>query len=423
MFQKTKRQLAFQYAGLLLLILGVLISAVYFYVKSELLAKVDETLNAKLYGTVRVEGQKITMSTKATASIDPRVFTVLQDGKGNLTQRIADSELDKNQLNEILQMAGKDEGLVTVKVDGHFYRISTSNQESQLKPYVLKSAATAFPYIYAIANVDSEMNLLHSLMIIMIAAGIVGSILVIFAGQFMANRALIPIRNAWEQQQQFVADASHELRTPLAIIGSSAELLLRHPTHTIEQESDQIAPILKETQRMTKLVTQLLTLARSDSNQLELQIQPLFINELAEETVEQFRPLCEMKGLTLSKMLESPITVHADKERVKQLIMILMDNALKYTPEGGTIKVSCFPSGSGARLQIADTGIGIQPDELPKVFDRFFRGDEARNRAEGGTGLGLSIAKWIVDKHGGIIRASSVPSEGTTINVTFAHGK
>ncbi|MFK7694632.1 sensor histidine kinase [Paenibacillus sp. HJGM_3] len=477
MFRQTKTRLAISYAALFLLILSALGAAIYVFVQNHLLSKVDEVLTEQIRvdspigGSVSISAQGVeALPTEGTVSVptilpiaaikpaaivmDPRIFLVYKSTNGALLTSIANNmELEPDTLDAMLAEADE-RSLSTVRVGGHSYRISAlpvqlpvmpaasfQMNATKIKTDILSGTSASIngtntPSItsfsgtgavavaevtssYAVMSIDSEMNMLRSLLMVLAIAGGVGCILVVLAGYYMAGRALVPIRNAWERQQQFVADASHELRTPLAVMGANAEMLLRHPDHTIEQESHVIAPILKEIRRLSKLVTQLLTLARSDSNQLELHRVPLLLNEQWAESAETFRPLCEMKSISLETDLQAPLPFHGDEERLRQLLVILLDNAVKHTPSGGTIRVACSRTGSLIRCMVSDTGRGIPPQDLPRIFDRFFRGDKARSRTDGGTGLGLTIAQWIVEKHGGTIQASSVLGQGTVMTIQF----
>jgi two-component system sensor histidine kinase CiaH len=216
-----------------------------------------------------------------------------------------------------------------------------------------------------------------------------------------------------------VADASHELRTPLAVIQANTELLLRHPDHSIEEESGYISTILKESKRINKLITSLLTFARSDSNQMEIQAKPVAIDQLINECVQQFAPLMNIKQIDIKLELEKALEMHADEERMHQLLVILLDNALKYTPEQGVISISANKSAHSINLSIEDTGVGIPESDLPFIFERFFRSDKTRSRTDGSMGLGLSIAHWIVDRHSGKIRAESKLGKGTRMLIQF----
>jgi two-component system, OmpR family, sensor histidine kinase CiaH len=241
----------------------------------------------------------------------------------------------------------------------------------------------------------------------------------VIAGFYLANRALIPIRRSLEKQQQFVSDASHELRTPLSVIQAHAELMLRHPDRTIEQDSKHVSTVLQEARRMSKLVGGLLTLARSDSNQLDLERRPIQFDRIVQECVSKMQMLAEVKEIILNAEIDANIPMNADEERLHQLLVTVLDNAIKYTPEGGVVRVVCRKFAHFVQLEVEDTGIGISPENLPHVFDRFYRGDKARTRQEGGSGLGLAIAQWIVERHGGKIRIDSKLSTGTHVYITL----
>jgi len=246
---------------------------------------------------------------------------------------------------------------------------------------------------------------------------------IIMAGYYLARRALVPIQAAWDKQHQFVADASHELRTPLTIIKSNAELLLRYPEHTIELEAIRITNVIRETIRMSKLVSTLFTLARADANQIEIQAVPILLNEVIGTVIDQFKPLAESKEIQLRVECNEIISLEADKERLHQLFVILLDNAIKYTSQAGCIYITCRSQNSTVLIKVADTGSGISAEDLPHIFNRFFRGDKVRSRETGGAGLGLAIAQWIVEKHRGKIWAESEIGVGTQIYVTIPIGK
>jgi signal transduction histidine kinase len=246
-----------------------------------------------------------------------------------------------------------------------------------------------------------------------------GAVLAILAGFFLAGRALIPIRLSWNRQQRFVADASHELRTPLAVMQTNTEMLLRYPKHTIEEESEHISVILKEQRRMISLVSDLLTLARSESNQLQINYQYFLLDQTINEMLEHYSLFAEMKNINIYFSVEKHIQFMGDEERIRQLLVILLDNAIKYTPEQGKITVTCRQQRHFAEISIKDTGMGISKQDLPLIFDRFYRGDKVRSRSEGGYGLGLSIAKWIVEAHKGKILVESHLGTGTQFILTF----
>ncbi len=351
----------------------------------------------------------------------------------DITDSIANRAVEGGSIDEIRIFNGP---MLTMKAFEHKIAVNGTSIEKMPRPLAVTATGAVMPLVtnassisltvaspvasmQFISNMDPEIDMLHSLFIIIITGVAVGGLLTLLAGFYLAQRALVPIRESWEKQQQFVADASHELRTPLAVIQANTELLLRHPDHSIEQESGYIATILKESKRINKLITSLLTFARSDSNQMEIQAKPVAMDLLIGECVQQFAPLMSLKQIEIKLDLETALEMHADEERIHQLLVILMDNALKYTPEQGVISISAHKSAHAVNVSIEDTGVGIPESDLPYIFERFFRSDKIRSRTDGSMGLGLSIAHWIVDRHGGKIRAESKLGKGTRMFVHF----
>jgi len=273
--------------------------------------------------------------------------------------------------------------------------------------------------VQIVRNFDDLAAQSRDLLWMLVGTGAAGILISILAGLFLAGKALVPIRNSWDRQQQFVSDASHELRTPLAVVKAQAELLLRHPQHTIEDELEPVSSIYQESRRMGNLVESLLTLARADSNQTQLEVRPLVLSALLESLVQDLAPLAESEGIRLETALEANVAIDGDADRLRQLFVILLDNALRYTPTGGTITVTCQKHAGTVIAQVEDTGPGIPGAHLPHIFDRFYRGDKARSREGGGTGLGLAIARWIAEAHLGKITVDSEVGKGSTFRVTL----
>jgi heavy metal sensor kinase len=231
------------------------------------------------------------------------------------------------------------------------------------------------------------------------------------------NGMLDRIERGVAEQRRFVADASHELRTPLAVMRAELEVALRGDDPAADA-SEVLGSAAEEVTRMSKIVDDLLTLAHRDENSLELLLTPVDLGGIAAEVAGQLRPLAEAGGLQL--VVEAPsVPVMADQARITQVVTNLVDNAVKYTGDGGTVRVRVWQQDGGGGLTVADTGPGIGPEDLPKVFDRFFRLDAARTRARGGSGLGLAICKELVEAHGGRIWADSVPGAGSTFTLTL----
>lgn len=249
-----------------------------------------------------------------------------------------------------------------------------------------------------------------------------GLLLTLLGGLFLAGRALRPIRAAWQKQRDFVADASHELRSPLAAIRCNLDVVLDEPGVPVGEKQEYWQGIVEETGRMTLLVDDLLLLARADSGAITLQTETVDLAAVAEGALGVIKPLAAKKGVGLSVEIKESAHVTGDPARLKQVIIILLDNAVKYTPEGGNLKVTVRRAKDRAAVDVTDTGIGIAREHHAKIFDRFYRVDAARNH-EGGHGLGLSIAKFIMERHGGGISVASEPDKGSTFTVTMPVAK
>jgi signal transduction histidine kinase len=218
--------------------------------------------------------------------------------------------------------------------------------------------------------------------------------------------------------RRFVADASHELRTPLSVIRGEADVALARDRGAAEYRQS-LGVILDESRRLSRLVEDLLNLARADSGHVRLERSEFYLNDLVAECCRSMRALAEARGVTLECEPAPDTAFRGDEELLRRLVLNLLDNAIRYTPAGGKVTAALEANGAGARLRIADTGIGISETALPRVFDRFYRADEARSRQDGGFGLGLAIVQWIAESHGGAVEAASRPGSGSTFTVTL----
>lgn len=232
------------------------------------------------------------------------------------------------------------------------------------------------------------------------------------ASWWLAGRSLRPAQGAWERQQRFIANASHELRAPLTLIRASAEVALRETPPDEAERRELLGDVLAESDHMRRLVDDLLVLSRLDSGRLPLQLEPVALDALLAELQRQAARLGAERGVAV-ELGPAGGVVRADAERLRQVLLILLDNALRHTPQGGRITLTAEPLRRGVRVSVADTGCGIAPEHLPHIFERFYRADSARDGS--GVGLGLSIAKGLVEAMGGQIGAASTPGQGTTI--------
>ncbi len=239
-------------------------------------------------------------------------------------------------------------------------------------------------------------------------------------GYFLAGRTLSPIQQMVEDQQRFISDASHELKTPIASLKAAFEIYLREKSHTKKDMDLLVRESLVETNRLRYLTESLLQLIRFGSQQGHGHFALFEMGHLVQKAVDSIQSSARLKNIVIRTTLNTHM-VYGDEESLKKLTLILLDNAVKYTPSGGEIEISLHGSDKSVNLSVSDTGIGIAEKDTGRIFDRFYRADSARHRdgGEGGYGLGLAIAKEIVSAHKGTIKVQSKPNKGTKIMVTL----
>jgi signal transduction histidine kinase len=233
-------------------------------------------------------------------------------------------------------------------------------------------------------------------------------VLIALVAWFLAGRSLKPVEAMAQQQRQFMADASHELRTPISVARTAAEVTLESRTSTDSDFRESLAVIRSQMSRLTRIVQDMFTLAQADAGVYTLQRSPFYLDELLRDCAKAASILGSRRGVTVQMKPAPESLCHGDEGLVRQLAMILLDNAVKYTPEGGRVEVELAGAERGYRITVADTGIGIPDEARPYVFRRFYRVDKARSRASSehggsGAGLGLAIGRWIAEAHQGTL--------------------
>jgi signal transduction histidine kinase len=262
-----------------------------------------------------------------------------------------------------------------------------------------------------------EVGLLNTLGTVLLFGGLIALLASLLAGYLYSGRALVPIRQsidrrqaALQRQRDFAANASHELRTPLTVIGASVEDLKRNRRSKVEEVGEALGDIEAEVRHMTALVEDMLLLARTDSGVVQVDRIPLDLGDVAADAASMLVTLGQERGVSVVlDPLPAPVT--GDPLRLRQLVTILVDNAIRHSPVSSTVAVWVRPEAGAALLQVDDHGPGVKPEDLPRLFERFWRAD---NAPAGGTGLGLAIAKWIVEQHGGTIGAFNRPDGGAS---------
>ena len=232
------------------------------------------------------------------------------------------------------------------------------------------------------------------------------------------NDLLARIKSSFDGMRQFTADASHELRTPLAIIRGEADVALSQERAPGEYR-ETLAIIQDEARLLSGIVEDMLSLARADAGQRRLKLEELYLNDLIEECLHSARALALNKNLSLNFESSDEGAFRGDEDLLRRMVINLLDNAIKYTPDGGSVSVKLWREGGRINLRVTDNGIGIPAEAAARVFERFYRVDKARSRAEGGSGLGLPIVKWIAEAHHGAVSLESAPEHGSSFTISL----
>lgn len=274
--------------------------------------------------------------------------------------------------------------------------------------------------LYTGMEVTDNIRFLRRMVWLLILLAVVFAGLSAAMGYWFSHKAMIPIQRSYQRQQNFVSDASHELRTPLSIMQTSLEILEEKEQLLPDFHRKVLAGMKSELSRITRMTEELLFLARSDSGELRIHRSPFDLKAMVESTIDAFALLSGKQNIDLSGSVELPGDArmfNGDEKRLKQLLYILLDNAIKYNKPEGKIRLDVRKIKQDLQICVSDTGIGIPREEIPNIFERFYRVDKGRSRSCGGAGLGLSIASWIVKAHGGHMHVESELNQGTTVRI------
>lgn len=403
------------------LVLGLIVfqlvqTSIYQSVDNDLqrLANDQKFLQHQLLQTERLQGKSSQLSkfdTPPPNNFQQQVILWSKDGEivneSELGSRFYDFQnlkLSTDQLHKVTSVQTKDSNDRSLQF--HSITIPIENQDQ-------------IAYIQLLVNTDPIKGTVERFKQILIICMVVFGLLSIGLSYFLSKWFMKPILISWKKQQEFVENASHELRTPLTIIQAKLEKLFTNPNHTILEESETIALSLDEVQRLSQLTSDLLLLARSDSNALTLEKTPVKINCFLNNVLLPYQELALAEDKAFMIDLGEDQQVVFDKKRIHQLLIILLDNALKYTKSGEKIVVFSSVKNNEWLIKISDTGIGILDEKKAAVFERFYRGESSRNRKTGGYGIGLAIAKWIVEEHQGKIELTDTTPKGTTVILYF----
>lgn len=400
MKKRKARILAF-YAGAFFLVITLFSVSIFAFVSTTQLDKVDTDLVLYKNAIVRLSGRNIVVN----MPVNPKTVTIIRGPEGALDPSYPLPNYYKEGLDHFHQVV-RDE-LTTIEYKGSHYRT--------LRFDVLQGGETIG--IQLLYNIDSDIQVLSNLRKILLNGSIMILLAALLISYFLTNVTVQPMKESLEKQRAFLQDASHELRTPIAVIQSRLEGLLRNPEEKIIDKYEYIEPALRETRRMAKMVSNLLVLTRADAGEAMGKFERFDLRKLGDDVAIIYSEFTTIQNKKFQYNPREEVLVEGNYEKLHQLLIILLDNALKYTKENGVIELRISNLKDKGRIQVLDDGIGIKEENLENVFMRFFREDKARNRSNGGTGLGLSIAKWITDSHCGTIHARRNPQGGTIIEV------
>jgi two-component system, OmpR family, sensor histidine kinase CiaH len=418
-FRGALVRLAAQYFVLLVLILGCFDLIVYFTVSEALQNRADNYLRnavGEANHVLTVSGDTINAS---NLILDPSYAdTIMQVVQLSGNQVV----MPGGSLQSVFKSPTLNGAIASAKTG----RTTDTEVSSGQQLFTINTSPVRNPKTHKVVGVlqvaqpiswvnDALSRLVRQLLL----ASAVGILLGALASLLMATRSLRPISRAFERQREFVADASHELRTPLTLIRTNVEAWLRRANGSSRGYARNI---VEEVEQLSRIVGDLTTLALADAKQLPIDRQPMELNDVVRDLMAQTEPLAEERGVDLRPDLNGGVEVQADPVRVRQLLLILIDNALTHTPSGGRVSVGVIRRDGQARVTVADNGDGIPAEDLPHIFERFYRADKARTRENGGSGLGLAIAKWIVDAHKGEIIVKSTEGKGTEVAVSLPAG-
>ncbi|GEK27995.1 sensor histidine kinase [Furfurilactobacillus siliginis] len=301
-------------------------------------------------------------------------------------------------------------------------RVNNQNSFRTLTFYVPESnpnLAYAGYYVMIVTNTDSERVSVQIFKRVLTWTMLFFWLVSIVLSYVLARLNMRPIMRSWRRQREFVANAAHELRTPLTIIQNKLELMLTHPNDKIVDQTEQITMSLGEVRRLNGLTSDLLLLARSDSDMTQINTEAVAMKPFLENVIQPYSEIAASQDKHFDSTIDLTQTLSIDRQRIHQLIVIFLDNALKYTTTGNDISFTAKQVGNRWILRVADTGIGLSDADKPHVFERFYRVDKSRSRQTGGNGLGLSIAKWIIDSHKGRVAITDNTPTGTIFTISF----
>jgi signal transduction histidine kinase len=412
---RLRRQLTAWYAGVFTLVFVVLGGGLFLTIRQQMSRHVDKSLGAAAAALEQAARIRETERLGARGAVVDAVDELHIPDRSLYLLDVGGQAIKPADAPEWVRAAAR----VALETR-HGYRNVESPDGRDLRIYATRFAGTTgTPYIAAVVADRMELEDEYASLIRTFAAAALVALLLVGGGSYiLVRKSTAPVERSMDQMRRFMADAAHELRTPITLLRTRAEVALGQEREA-GSDATTFRAMERETARMGEIVGDLLTLARADAGERPVARAAVFLDDVAADAVDAVRTLAEQKRVALEVGRFDEARITGDAALVRQLLVIVLDNAVKFTPGGGRVTIDVATDGGGrASVVVADTGVGIPAEQLPRVFERFYRGDPARREAEG-AGLGLAIARWIADAHGARIAITSEPGAGTRVTVEF----
>lgn len=427
MFTKLRNKFLFLNMSITSLVIIVAFVIIYWIIYHNISSDIEEKLNEGAATEMTVYGDDLFNNggkdvafslSQALSTSGFSSFVLIVDDQGEVVEIHSSMELPEEKYMKIAETVWKMKGEYRINFNGKQWQYEIS----PLSMNVIQDNGEQFMiadhlYQMTFLDVTDAKQTLRSLLITLLVVGLIMLVIIFFISMYFANSAVQPIAKAWENQKQFVADASHELKTPLSIIQANYDVLMDNRDETINNQMKWLSYMKMATDRMAKMITNLLDLAKLDQVNPHSEMKLIHISGLIEEMVFSMEAAAKEKEIHISYSIEPEIMVKSNSDKIKQLVMILLDNAHKYTNDKGKIDITLEKDKKMIVFRVRNTGKGIAEENLSKIFNRFYRGDRSRHIEKNSFGLGLSIAKSIANELGGEIHVSSEENNLTTFTV------
>jgi signal transduction histidine kinase len=411
---RLRLRLTFWYVGIFTVILGLLGAGLFAVIRHQIARQLDTSLQAATAALMQAARIREVERAQAKGAVVDAVDELHIPDRSLYLLDSAAHPIKPEQAASWIQAAAREAAAA-----GRADRDRSAPGEHALRLHAERFRGTGgTPYVaVAVADRLELEDQYASLIAAFGAAALAGLLLVAGGGSVLVRQSTAPIERSMVQMRRFMADAAHELRTPITILRTRAEVALgqaREPG----RDAATLEAIAREAARLGAIVGDLLTLARAETGERPVAREPLFLDDAAAGAVDAARPLAVSKGVKLEVGAFDEAKIMGDPTLVRQLLLIVLDNAIKFTPANGHVGLSVSTADGRADVVITDTGIGIPAEQLPHVFERFYRGEPARHEADG-AGLGLAIARWIAEVHGARIALTAQPGGGTRVTLAF----